>query len=192
MSSIDSPEYSAPSSSALATHNIKAKTGCIPINKNGHRLNKPLRIPTAAEQSALKDRTRTKKLCSPFYLANTCPFRSCNYDHTPISTLVRYALRYKMSEWPCRYGGACRRKDCFNGHLCFRKKCGEKKAGDCRFDSDMHGVDLEVAEWIESVGAWGNELEVKTTKVKHGVVETISSKGSMEKWPTMVGNLIDV
>jgi hypothetical protein len=170
----------------------RESTGCIPINKNGHRLDDPLRIPTAAEHNAYKARTKTKKLCSPFYLTNSCPVKSCRYDHTPICALVHHTLRYRLSEWPCRFGGACRRKNCFNGHACSWKRCDGKKLGNCRFDSDMHGVDLEVAEWVKSVGAWGNEVELETTKRKQGVAETNSSDGSMETWPAMVSDLIDV
>jgi hypothetical protein len=192
MNSFDPPRDLAPYDSAVALSTVNAKAECIPINKNGHRLDISLRTPTAAANNALKDRTKTKKLCSPFHLTNSCPVELCRYDHAPVSALVQHALRYKLRELPCRYGGACRRKGCFNGHYCFRNRCREEKAGDCRFDSNMHRVDLEMAEWVKPVSGRGNEEEPDTTDRKQGIAERSSSKGLMENWPTMVGNLIDI
>jgi hypothetical protein len=171
----------------------------IPINNSSHRLDAALRPPKNAEHAALLKRTKTRRLCSSYYLSGSCPMEKCRYDHTPISPAALYALKYKLSKFPCHFGGACRRKDCFNGHVCFKKRCTGLASGKCKFGKNAHAVDMEVAQWVEPVAGWVNEVKGKEDKNRgmkklrngDGSEET-SSKSSMENRPTKFGILIDI
>ncbi|KAH5108119.1 hypothetical protein HBI57_025520 [Parastagonospora nodorum] len=186
MESFKIPQNMSSPSKPSAMMPPKPRAGLVPLNTAGHRLDHPVRPPTSAEQTALKNRTKKGKLCSPFYLTGTCPVKSCRFDHTPISQNILVALKYKLIKWPCRFGCACRRKDCFNGHLCSTKGCNGP-GGFCKFGKDSHGVDMIVAQWVEPVCEWGKPAEGYRSKNS----EDQSSKSSMEIWPTM-GNLIDI
>jgi hypothetical protein len=72
-----------------------------------------------------------------------------------------------------------------------KKGCVGNNDGGCKFGPEAHGVDMSVADFVQP---WtGKMKETKKKEVQSDrSTETDSSKGSMENWPTMVGDLIDI
>jgi hypothetical protein len=176
---------------STTTFSSKPHAGLISINTAGHRVDPILRLPTTAENSAYKSRSRHKNLCSWFFLSGSCSTKMCRYDHSPITASQLHVLKHKLLEWPCHFQGACRHKGCFHGHVCVKKGCiGNIDAG-CKFGPEAHGVDMKAADFVQP---WtGKMKETKKKELKSDQdPETDSSKGSMENWPTMVGDLIDI
>jgi hypothetical protein len=44
----------------------------------------------------------------------------------------------------CSNRGACRRVNCYLGHVCSKEGCVDKG---CRFEADGHDVDQEIYHW---------------------------------------------
>jgi hypothetical protein len=171
------------------------RIGCIPINSAGHRLDTFLRTPSNKEYSAYNSRTRTKKLCTSFYLTGSCRHaKNCRFNHKPISPSLLHVLGHKLKEFPCHFKGACRNADCFHGHMCIKKGCSGTKVEGSRFGREAHGVDLEVAEWVPNkTRETKDEKHVKVqAKEPRQIADGNSSTASMENWPTKFGILIDI
>lgn len=176
-------------SSSIATNPSSSRAGRIPINAAGHRLDSFLQTPTNEERKKYKSRTKNKHLCSPFYLTGHCLLKNCRYDHSSITPTVLHVLRHKIQEWPCKFEGECRRKDCFHGHVCLVKGCAGHNDRGCNFGLEAHQADKKVAEWVRPVARQYDGVNKKDVK-DNGRSKTESSKGSMENWPTMVEDLI--
>ncbi|KAF1845436.1 uncharacterized protein K460DRAFT_416696 [Cucurbitaria berberidis CBS 394.84] len=160
------------------------KIESIPANRAGHRIDTYITPPTAAQWALYKARVSIKNLCSDFHLARACYNEPCRYDHKPISSDVSYCLKYTLKQIPCRKKGACRRGDCFMGHICQNRACAQGKSSFCRFRLDVHHMDLEVANWVE--------LKEEKRKLDGQKDCNQSSKESKGSWTTPTGLLIDL
>ncbi|KAL5118528.1 hypothetical protein ACEQ8H_003543 [Pleosporales sp. CAS-2024a] len=185
----------------------------IPLNAAGHRID-PLIQPSAdKERSAYKTRTRRKNLCSVFFLADACRFKEkCHFDHSPITPAQLNVLKEKMQQMPCHSKGACRNSECYRGHVCLRKGCkGKGKDSNCKYGPAQHGIDMEIATWARpanvptltvkekkhptpSSSATIPTLTVKEKKhpTPSSSATTATSTSSMDTWPMMVSNLIEI
>jgi hypothetical protein len=61
---------------------------------------------------------------------------------------------------------------------------------ECRFKPAAHGVDMTVAEYVKPNG--GKDAAFREKVRKESSTDTDSSKASMENWPIMVSNLVDI
>lgn len=166
------------------------RNGFIPINAAGQRLDPVLRMPINKERKTYKSRTRNQGLCTNFYLKGSCRYKNCRYDHTPINSSLLLILKQKLLDTPCHSAGACRSGDCIHGHVCAIAGCVDGKVMKCRFDHAAHGVDMAVAEWVRPTGAKNPAIQKEAKKSSPS--DTDSSKVSMENWPRMVDDLIDI
>jgi hypothetical protein len=183
-----------------------SRTGYVPVNAAGQRVDSYLRLPTNDGHNKYKSRTKGKKLCTSLHLTGSCYQKKCRFDHSAITPTILHVLRHKLRECPCTHEGECRQADCFYGHVCFAKGCAGHWQSGCRFKLEAHGVDLLVVKWVrpggaKTVEAGGVYTDVpaqqdgkakKEAAKDNSWFEMASSKGSMENWPTMVGDLIEV
>lgn len=176
----------------------------IPVNAVGHRIDVLLKPPTMKEQVKYKERTKQKNLCTSFHLTGNCPVNHCHFDHSSITLPVLHVLKQKIRGWPCKAGGGCRRADCFYGHVCFAKGCLRGRRPGCKFSLEAHGMDLNIIKCVEpGVEEEFKVMEVEITAGPYGSAikedmkdknwpKTGGSKASMENWPPMVQDLIDI
>lgn len=167
-----------------------AQADQIPINATGHRIDPPLRMPTKVERTAFKARTRRKNLCTMFHLKGHCLQKSCRFEHGHITPAILHVLREKVRGWPCHSQGSCRRKDCIHGHVCLAEGCSGPGDQKCKFSAEAHQLDREIHEWVmpESLTAGHSEEQRKPDSG----TKAYESKGSMEDWPAMVTDLIEI
>jgi hypothetical protein len=192
LNSLTPPTSLGSSISSPVVPSLEENPRLVPINASGHRIDPVLRVPTAAEQSAFKKRDNRQHLCSGFFLKNSCQVKHCPYDHSKITAPIQHTLKHRVKEWPCRFKGACRLSSCIHGHVCVKQACTASKRRGCRFAPEAHGVDMEVTEWVKPRGGGASIADAKRVIAKARNMETNSPKGSMENWPPMVGNLIDI
>lgn len=167
-----------------------AQVDQIPTNAAGHRLDLLLHVPTSKERADYKSRTKSNGLCTSFHLAGYCYMKECRYDHGRVTPAQLHVLEHKLKKWPCYFKGNCRLKDCYHGHICIVRGCKSPKYKGCRLSSEAHNVDLEIYEWVKSVPR-GHDRPEK--RVGHTNISTTdSSKDSMENWPMMVTDLIEI
>lgn len=181
-----------------------SQAGFIPINAAGHRIDALLRPPTQDEHIKFKQRTKQKNLCTSFHLTGYCPVNHCRFDHSSIALPVLHVLKQKVRGWPCTAGGGCRRADCFHGHVCFAKGCLGGRHPGCKFSLEAHGVDLNIIKWVKPgvveelkvvevdipAGPYGKAT--KEAPEDNSWFKTGASKASMESWPAMVQDLIEI
>lgn len=131
--------------------------GLIPVNKYGDRLDFYLPRPTAEEYNVYNTMVKEpgKKPCNEYQLKGHCPSlaagRDCEFDHNPLSPELFHVLKVIVQGYPCPKKGACRKSDCFNGHVCQRPGC--RGLYPCKFKNDYraHKLDLKVAEWVPAI-----------------------------------------
>ncbi|KAK5117441.1 hypothetical protein LTR85_008826 [Meristemomyces frigidus] len=128
--------------------------GHIPINKDGHRLDPVLPQTSAADHEAFKTRTAVQKLCNNYHVGGYCPQGdACPYDHRPASPGVLNVLKQVVYSGPCPRKGSCRRTVCLNGHVCQKAECTHRGGkAYCKFSRPVHGIDLNVAEYVKGEG----------------------------------------
>lgn len=121
----------------------------IPLNASGHRLDPALPQPPPAAFEAFHRRAKASKPCNDLNLLGACSEQSwCRFSHAPLSPDTLAVLRVLNAHLPCSFGKACRSGKCYRGHLC--KRAGCDGGGKCRFGREGHGVDGEVAAWVEA------------------------------------------
>jgi hypothetical protein len=81
-------------------------------------------------------------------------------------------------------------KDCYHGHTCVAQGCKGPKYKGCRFGSEAHGVDKEVHKWVKPGSRPDGRSEERSDYDSAPTIDI--SKGSMETWPTMVADLIEI
>ncbi|OJD30736.1 zinc finger ccch-type protein [Diplodia corticola] len=131
--------------------------GLIPVNKYGDRLDFYLPRPTAEEYSAYNAMAKEpgRKPCNSYQLRGHCPSLAagmdCEFDHNPLSSDLFHVLKVIVQGYPCPKQGACRKSDCYNGHVCQRPGC--RGMYPCKFKGDYraHNLDPKVAEWVPAV-----------------------------------------
>ncbi|KAB2569487.1 hypothetical protein DBV05_g11838 [Lasiodiplodia theobromae] len=131
--------------------------GMIPVNKYGDRLDFYLPRPTAEEYSAYNAMAKEpgRKPCNEYQLRGHCPSlaagNDCEYDHNPLSPELFHVLKVIVQGYPCPKQGACRKSDCYNGHVCQRPGC--RGIYPCKFKNDYraHNLDPKVAEWVPAI-----------------------------------------
>lgn len=131
--------------------------GLIPVNKYGDRLDFYLPRPTAEEYAIYNAMVKEpgKKPCNDYQLKGHCPSLAvgidCEYDHNPLSPELFHVLKVIVQGYPCQDHGACRKSDCFNGHVCQRPGC--RGQFPCKFKNDYraHNLDPKVAEWVPAI-----------------------------------------
>lgn len=165
----------------------EGRPGLIPVNASGHRLDIYFPAPNDTQWAEYTKRLKHKKPCNAFHIRKSCVTPNCVFDHTPLSAATLLCLKYFLLKLPCKRKGNCRRVDCYNGHLCQRRLCPGTRAKGCQFQDRSHGVDMEVVRWVE-----GSERFIEGKGEVKELTGSGSSGGSMESWPTMVGNLIDI
>ncbi|KAF2036737.1 hypothetical protein EK21DRAFT_106053 [Setomelanomma holmii] len=182
----------ASSDTILSTSSRKlpteARPGLIPINAGGYRLDTISSPPSKSDWDLYQARIKHRKLCNAFHLRGSCNDARCEFDHSAISPDILKCLQFLLMEWPCRQKGDCRRSDCYNGHVCQKGACRRRKFTTCNFPHNAHKVDWQVAKWIKP----GEDVAAKAEAKSAQIADRNSSKGSMENWPAMVGNLIDI
>lgn len=95
---------------------------------------------------ALTYRVKELKLCNNHYLQGFCNGgKLCKHRHDYQPTAEeRNALRFVARLSPCWSGLSCNDPKCVSGHKCLHgTSC---KNDNCRFDDDMHNVDLTVVK----------------------------------------------
>ncbi|SLM38344.1 Zinc finger, CCCH-type [Lasallia pustulata] len=125
-------------------------TNEIPRNRYGQRVDPYMEY----DKNEVK-RVQKIHMCNVHYLRHDCPYGDeCTHDHfySPNKNELK-TLKYVARMTPCRFGTDCDDAKCIYGHRCpsgieGRKDC--RFGENCRFDRDMHGIDMNV---------------VKTTKV---------------------------
>ena len=122
----------------------------IPVNKDGYRLDfyaGPWDRDDAADYQA---RIAMIKPCNEYQLTGSCKNGlTCNYDHSKLPKRQLDILRQIVHDYPCRMRGACRRKTCHLGHLCYNTRCVKGRRGPgCRLAATMHSVDPHVSDWV--------------------------------------------
>ncbi|KAH7396559.1 hypothetical protein DE146DRAFT_657071 [Phaeosphaeria sp. MPI-PUGE-AT-0046c] len=167
-----------------------AQADRIPINAAGHRLDPLLRVPTSKERAGYKSRTKSSRLCSRFHLTGYCHVKDCRYDHGHIAPAQLHVLQHKLKEWPCYYEGTCRLEHCYHGHICLVQGCKGNKYKGCRFGSEAHNIDLEIHEWVKPMPRRTDRPEERMDY--KSVAKVDSAQGSMETWPMMVADLIEM
>ncbi|KAH7383245.1 hypothetical protein BKA66DRAFT_584843 [Pyrenochaeta sp. MPI-SDFR-AT-0127] len=166
---------------------IKSVRGRIPVNAAGERLDIYLRTPTAAHWDHYNALIQDKKPCNAFHIEKSCSNDPCGFDHSPITAGQRFCLDYFLKTYPCKNEGACRRLDCYHGHICQRNGCLGQKPGPCKFNYNTHHTDLRVAKWVRPENG-DSESENRNGSKD----EEMSSKRSMESCKIPTGSLIDV
>jgi hypothetical protein len=180
-----------------------------------------MRQPTTSQWDAYTSRAKKQNICTMFHLAGYCGrgTANCRNDHAPLSPAALYTLEFILLECPCRFNGACRRADCYNGHICRDRKCVKGKTGKCKFTAEAHGIDIRVAKWVgpienkakaesgskassskDTTGRITDTIPATATGSKLPNAEQIvtngaskkSEKKTMENWPSNLGVLIDL
>jgi hypothetical protein len=184
------PSKNSLSSPASPPHRLPAKSrpGLIPVNLYGHRLDIDMPTPTPAQWHIYHSRVRAKKICNNLHLRGRCHQDNCEYDHSPINSDMHRCLQHLLRGLPCRNKGNCRRPNCYKGHVCHKVQCRDGKTSACKLTRDLHGVDMQVAEWVKADNMNG-EVEVTQNEKQVKKDNTIASR---EGWPSMVTDLIDL
>ncbi|MCJ1357228.1 MAG: hypothetical protein MMC33_007224 [Icmadophila ericetorum] len=121
-----------------------ATVSVIPRNKYGQRVDPMIQY----DKSEVK-RVQKIKMCNVHFLRNDCPYgNECEHDHfyKPNKNEL-LTLRFIARQTPCRFGTGCDDTKCIYGHRCPTGQEGSKDCrfgASCRFDPDMHGIDLKV------------------------------------------------
>ena len=141
---------------------VKASSTRIPVNRDGHRLDPHLPHTSPKDFRAYKAYTSDKKLCSRHHILGYCyQGDSCTYDHLPIDPGVLNVHCYFTRRIQCSMKGSCRRKGCFQGHLCLLDTCDRAR---CRFDNDQHDVDTCVAQYVYPLKKFAQHKSVSASK----------------------------
>lgn len=131
--------------------------GMIPINKYGDRLDFYLPRPTQEEYTAYTalGKEPGRKPCNDYQLKGHCwnlaAGQDCEYDHNPLSADLFHVLKVIVQGYPCPKQGACRKSDCFNGHVCQRPGCRGQPPCKFKHDYRAHNLDPKVAEWVTAI-----------------------------------------
>ncbi|KAI9695382.1 MAG: hypothetical protein M1820_008677 [Bogoriella megaspora] len=162
-----------PASSTLAATHLPRSgnepyPGAIPVNNNSYRLDFYMPPPSALALRDWKARTSRQGVCNTHHLGAGCTNADCKYDHSPLSLEQLEVLKVMNKGQPCKRGGACRKADCRNGHVCQKECRGSKIHGLCRLWDRAHTEDFRVVRWAEP----------EVFKDTEGEVEGGSTKGS--------------
>lgn len=139
----EKPKYNYATS--LPTHSVPR---FVPINKDDHRLDAPLAMPSKGDWDLYNERFHAQKPCNSFHLQNTCTTFNCPFDHKDLEPGARRALEYAVKRTPCPSKGACREANCFYGHLCQKEGCAPGFHNPCKFKADMHFVDPQMSSMV--------------------------------------------
>jgi len=122
----------------------------IPVNKDGYRLDFYAGPWDRDDAEDYQSRIEMAKPCNEYQLTGSCKNGpTCNYDHAKLSKRQLEILRQIVHDYPCRMRGACRKKTCHLGHLCYNTRCVKGRRGPgCRLDANMHSVDPHVSDWV--------------------------------------------
>jgi hypothetical protein len=118
--------------------------GFIPLNSHKHRLDTVLSFPPPLAWKIYNTRFAKAKPCNAFHLTQKCSsIATCPFDHSNLEPEAMQVLEYVVRCNPCPRKGACRKGDCFYGHLCQREGCDGRSgsavgAKACRFKAEMH------------------------------------------------------
>jgi hypothetical protein len=130
--------------SVLPTHSVP---GFIPLNKDNHRLDIFIPVPTPEAWIIYNARFHRQKPCNDHYLQGMCTKFPCPFDHTTLEPQARYCLEYVVKCSPCPRRGACRSATCVYGHLCQKNDCMGQMKG-CRMKMEQHRVDPVLASMV--------------------------------------------
>ena len=114
-------------------------TGMVARNRQGQRVDVPIKTTTAARNSI-----KGHKFCYEYYLIDKCQYPRCSYEHdAPLDAAQKNALRIVLRQSACLSGLDCGNPDCLFGHRCPADSAcnGGKK---CKFAPEMHNVDTKV------------------------------------------------
>lgn len=128
--------------SMLSHDSIKPKE-CIPVNKDGDRIDTSLPQPPDEDWLVYNRRAKQHKLCNGYHLGGECGNLSCEFDHSEVDDTSLAVMRYIMRQHPCPNGPSCRSVKCYMGHLCQKPGC---KGQQCRFKSPAHNIDTDVVQ----------------------------------------------
>lgn len=148
----------------------------IPVNIDGDRLDTYLAKPAPRALQQYHDRANQQKLCNDHHLLGWCKRGStCNFDHSPITDVIRQVQRKYCRDYPCPLSTSCRRLNCFYAHVCTRYGCPGPSIH-CRMLPSMHKISLDVAHWVKPDDAGQNDddiawLEKKEREQLHGIKE---------------------
>jgi hypothetical protein len=116
--------------------------GFIPLNKSQLRIDPYLPFPSQQAWKIYNARFAKAKPCNAFHLQQNCSNFNCPFDHSELEPETKQVLGYVVRCNPCPRKGACRKNDCFYGHLCQKDGCnGQTNGGGsktCRFKPDLH------------------------------------------------------
>ncbi|CAN9082727.1 unnamed protein product [Alternaria alternata] len=145
--------------------------GFIPLNISYQRIDAYRPSPSASAWKIYNARFAKAKPCNTFHLQGKCTNRPCLFDHNPLEPEAKQVLEYVLSCNPCPRKGACRKKDCFYGHLCQKDVCMGQSGGGggggpkaCRFKADLH-YKAEECKLESLVPAMEDEVAVKEVEI---------------------------
>ncbi|RYN41530.1 hypothetical protein AA0112_g2417 [Alternaria arborescens] len=145
--------------------------GFIPLNISHQRIDASRPSPSASAWKIYNARFAKAKPCNTFHLQGKCTNRPCLFDHNPLEREAKQVLEYVLSCNPCPRKGACRKKDCFYGHLCQKDGCMGQSGGGggggpkaCRFKADLH-YKAEECKLESLVPAMEDEVAVKEEEI---------------------------
>ena len=122
--------------------------GLIPVNSQDYRLDLYHPTPSSEQLRTWKEHTSKIKVCNNYHLGLGCDTNGCQYDHQPLSAEQLETLRIMNRNTPCKFQGACRKKDCPKGHVCEKDCRGSAIPGMCKLPGRAHNMDFSVAKWV--------------------------------------------
>lgn len=152
--------------------------GCVPVNRELHRLDAWIPPPSSASSSRLRELSSVRKLCNKQQLTNSCPNENCEYEHNPIPEELLPTLEWLSRSLPCTKRGACRNPSCVLGHICQNTEC-QYRGGKikCKIPGRAHSMDLNVDRYLSEPGHT-DSLDMDNSPNSPGTI-TPSNSGSL-------------
>ena len=122
----------------------------IGLNKDSHRLDVYIPPPTPDEWFTYNARFHKQKPCNAHHLSGTCTNFNCPFDHHPLEVGTQHCLEYVLKCKQCPRKGACRDKDCFQGHICQKDGCTGLAKG-CKLRMEAHLADPKLVSMVPAV-----------------------------------------
>lgn len=108
----------------VITKRSAASTRTVNFNRDGHRLDTPMKLPSSALAQASYTRkaadAKPKALCNAFYLNGNCPWKTtCDKEHgVKLSVEELVIHRFRARTAVCYSGKFCDDTECVHGHHC--------------------------------------------------------------------------
>ena len=128
--------------------------GQIAVNKNDHRLDAYIPMPSYEDRMAFTARTAVRKICNNHHLRGSCHNGDqCAFDHSTLPPAILNSLQHIVKTHPCPKRGGCRSLTCLHGHICQNPLC-KYRGGKlfCKFPWHVHTQELVPRDFV--AGLW--------------------------------------